>query len=99
MSVLVLSRLVASSYTEDTFGVVQKVSSILLTELFKGCGGAFHLAKIFDLKLRNFSMSKRKAFSMRAKSLVLSSRLAVSLVDQNGRFKINISRHFSAELV
>ena len=31
--------------------------------------GAFHLVKIFGLKFRKFSVSKAKAFSMRAKNL------------------------------
>ena len=32
-------------------------------------GGAFHLAKIFRLKLGNFSLSEGKAFSMWVKNL------------------------------
>ena len=44
----------------------------------KATWGAFHLAKIFGLKFRKFSVLKEKAFPMQAQ------KLAISLVDRDG---------------
>ena len=48
---------------------------------------ASHLAKIFGLKFRKIFVSKGRAFSRRAKSIVFSSKHAISLVDQKWREK------------